>query len=836
MSRTKPNMTKSKSSPARSTGLSSAASMDKLSIMGIAASLYVVFFLFVAPFSKGLFYSYGFPFERPILNAVTWSAVLLLFVAVYYAFFRKTWNGSDWLGLLAWGVPLSYVLSTISAASRHYSVTVTLMFFLCAVLFLLGLIIARNPTGRTGLGYAIVTSGYLLVLYGFLNLFGNVYFEDAIMMGEDGLRMTSVFQYANAYASYLMALLLMCLVLLVTGKKKTSAAVHALLLVPILVSFLLTLSRGGVVMLPFIFLAVLPLLPLARQLLLFLYLAIGAGSAMLLSNTMTETGTKIYQHMVQFRKLDNHVHVVDRQNLLSLGDSVSRNGWFALLAVSLCAGGVLFLIQWLLAPRLEKALEGWNRRKLSHLYLPAGLIVLGLLGVAILFGVSGIGQYLPSSLQRIQKINFQEHSVLERLTMFSDALKIWLDYPVFGTGGGGWISLYTEYQHHAYSPRQVHSFFLQYLVETGLVGLVALFALLGFTFTAYIRRHARKREDSADGLLFYIAALALLVHSVLDFELSYAYLSGLVFLCLGGMASGAEGSFRIPEWKWLQSRRSLSRGIYSGLLGAAAILVLISGIRSLRADSLFNRGFYSPERSYAAVTEPIDQALKLAPGHPDYALNKASYMLSGYNQTKDETYYQGAMKLLDNLKKTEPHQGDIDQLQYSLYASKGQWSQALAVAKGKMERNRWVIDWYGMTASAYVQLGEQAAGKQIEVAQNAYQSALGIYSTLQSRMKELENLPKGELVTAPFYVTPGVALPVGQAYIRTGNGAEAVAVMREGISRGREDFEDPSMQVLTRWYLAALQKQGKTDKDISDKFLAKLPGEKQQIDALASSL
>ncbi|MGI6423707.1 MAG: O-antigen ligase family protein [Tepidanaerobacteraceae bacterium] len=56
-------------------------------------------------------------------------------------------------------------------------------------------------------------------------------------------------------------------------------------------------------------------------------------------------------------------------------------------------------------------------------------------------------------------------------------MKIIKEYPILGTGGGGWKAIYQAYQSYRYFTTEVHSFFLQLWVETGTVGLLALLAL-----------------------------------------------------------------------------------------------------------------------------------------------------------------------------------------------------------------------------------------------------------------------------------------------------------------------------------------------------------------------
>jgi hypothetical protein len=108
-------------------------------------------------------------------------------------------------------------------------------------------------------------SGYAIVLYWLLNYFGQTYANDALWFTLDTYRLSSVFQYPNTYAGLLSALFLASLYYTTHAQKWHWRFVHALMLVPVFVSLILTLSRTALVILPFIILIVLPFLRLAKQ-------------------------------------------------------------------------------------------------------------------------------------------------------------------------------------------------------------------------------------------------------------------------------------------------------------------------------------------------------------------------------------------------------------------------------------------------------------------------------------------------------------------------------------------------------------------------------------------
>src|SRR5690606_30831287 len=72
---------------------------------------------------------------------------------------------------------------------------------------------------------------------------------------------------------------------------------------------------------------------------------------------------------------------------------------------------------------------------------------------------------------RLQNISLNEHSSQARIAFYKDAFKVIKDYPILGTGGGGWLTLYQMYQSYLYWTTQAHNYFLQMWIEVGTVGL-----------------------------------------------------------------------------------------------------------------------------------------------------------------------------------------------------------------------------------------------------------------------------------------------------------------------------------------------------------------------------
>lgn len=130
---------------------------------------------------------------------------------------------------------------------------------------------------------------------------------------------------------------------------------------------------------------------------------------------------------------------------------------------------------------------------------------------------------LESLITRFQNIG-QEKSGIVRILFYKDGLKIFKDRWLLGGGGGAWEYLYRQYQSYSYPSTQAHNFPLQLGIETGILGLLVLIALLFYLVFGYFR-YTKKIQDKPSSELFtntaIITAMAsLFMHAVIDFDFS----------------------------------------------------------------------------------------------------------------------------------------------------------------------------------------------------------------------------------------------------------------------------------------------------------------------------
>ncbi|WP_322923936.1 Wzy polymerase domain-containing protein [Paenibacillus campi] len=788
----------------------------------------MILFLVWAPFQIALFNGLSYTFERPIFIAVSLSGLLIILGLIYFYKQVKLDDQRDMISLLIILLPISYMISMFGAASWHYAVNMVLIQWMYAFIFIIGSYMLRDRLSNKMIQMTIMGSAYLIVMFGFINWFGqaplggklvgwfsiavqNGTYVDAIMQDSNGWRLTSVFQYANTYAAFLMAMLFAGLFNVSRLKKWYDHLLHGFMLVPIISSLILTLSRGGLVVLPFVLLILLLMLRPAQQILWVIYMIIAGAATAAILNPVTDIGLQV------IAKYDG---------------AVAAKGWAYLLVASLIVGLLALVIGRFVAPKLESMTEGWGARRFASVWLPIGSAVLG--GIILLLLIAtNLRNLLPENIRvRFENINFQQSSVLERFTFYRDALKLFREYPIFGGGGGAWGASFEAYQNNPYVSRQVHNFFFQYLVEVGAVGFIIFILFIGFIFFAYIRSYIKSEQKVREGhFLYFIITVSILLHSLLDFNLSYAYMSILVYLGLGGMTA----AMIAKPLKRLRLKEGLIRGLYTVVIGMTAIIISFTSLRFAQAASdvaQVTNLSRNPQATYEQYRTLLDDALSIRSTYPEAVVYLSSLLIQGYQQTKNDQFYNEDLALLTKAHEREPYNKEIVKQMINLYQVHGESDKAFALTVDSLPKYKWDISWYENVITQAYTLGSQAyERKDYTTEQKDFQIGLNTYQQVLDGIQYLTTLPKGQLQGREFDITPQLALNVGQIYLMEGNNAQAVTVLKRGL---KDDLSDATNKQVAIYYLAALKKEGQNDQTVYANVIKADPKAKDQIDAIAS--
>jgi O-antigen ligase len=256
----------------------------------------------------------------------------------------------------------------------------------------------------------------------------------------------------------------------------------------------------------------------------FLILSIGAtwGLAASLFPLVPE---EVRRHRARKRRSSQPPSVLE-----AAGDKVPRLlllGFMAgVLSLGLVAtqsrGPILGLVT---AAALGGAWTWLRREERMHAAIGLGVPVCGLVLATIALGPRGaVGRFL--------NLGSDDISYVSRVAMWKESLRALQDAPVFGTGLGGWSTVWPLYEEapHLYFSRYAHNEYLQWAVELGVPGLVGL-VLLVAAFFGLVRRGLDVADQSlrtSVGVGLAVAILAVLLQSVADFPL---HTPGVALIC-----------------------------------------------------------------------------------------------------------------------------------------------------------------------------------------------------------------------------------------------------------------------------------------------------------------
>ncbi|WP_213530881.1 O-antigen ligase family protein [Paenibacillus cisolokensis] len=780
------------------------------------------------PFRQGLFNGWDFPYERPILDAMIVICTIMVLITAFLAF--QKWNPGNWASILAiliWLLPAVYSIAAFGAASRHSSQFMILISCTLSAFFVFGLYLLTTDRIRTFMEAVLMISGYVIVVYGLLNYFGQTYYPDALWYTLGTYRLSSVFQYPNTYAAVLTAIFLAALYYVTHATKWYWKFAHALMLVPTFVSLILTLSRAALVILPVIILIVLPFLRLTKQVQYLLHIMIAAIASFAITGGMGNVLNEVAATVLPKEK-GGPVNVLPFWNPLSL------KGWLLVLSASVVSALIILAIHRWVEPWLETKLSRLSNRKWSAIVVPAGLVILGLFAVSLFLTSPVVRNILPATIaDRLENINFNQHSVLERATFYKDGLKLAADYPFFGAGGGAWAALFQQYQNNPYYSSQAHSYIIQTLVETGWLGLLVHLLLIGAAYCLYIRSYVRYPEKRGNHFILYIFATSILIHSFIDFDMSYLSISALVFFCLGGMLSPYGSDLAIGTRAWMEWKGW--RLAYPVFLGLITVIVSFSMLKEYYANTQFFRAISmtNEQKPLNELLRPLNRAIELSPANPKFLLVKIDWMEQGYAQTKDVSYMQEAKKIIDRLKQYEPNNRLVILAKYRYHKNMNEIELALDELHEGVKKFPWDIEFYNTAIHEHYLLGERELLKYTNRDNESWNSALKLYNEIERRMQLLEELPEEQLQGRRFDISPDIRQLVAQIYYFTGKPERTIELLKSATGG---DLNEPLNRSSVRFYLAALDAIGQRDDELKRKLFAADPEEEQRLQELLKTI
>ena len=495
------------------------------------SALLITIIISLAPFWRGLFFQ---------ADQLMFSIPVFLIGIIW--FWRLRHNPE--MSKLDWAVvvlSLLYAVSNIVSQNRYQALCWAIQMVALAVIYF---IISRELTDKPKIILLVLRimtfMSSLVALNGLLAYTGLVWgLTDAVL----GDRLTATFQYPNTAAAFFNTGMILCLLMAEKVENKWEKALYSGLYSLQVIAFFLCRSRIAFLQLAIILLGFFLLIPWRNKIRVAVIGGLNTIASMLITNILQDL----------FKKAQEADEIWHAGHGLGIRLHWSATGGEALLwsLIAFAIGVGLYLI-------LDRTLRGFDSREPSRArqrsftYGVIGLTaVVGLLIVSSIFvpvvseGMRFVlSPILPTDLiNAITNISITDQNLTSRIMFIGNAIGIAKDYPLLGTGGGGYASVYSRYQPIFSTSRFTHSQPFQVLSETGIPGFIAYLSIWGFgtwlAFKILWQSFNAEQDDERHLLLAGLvpAVWAIGAHSTFDFDLTYVAMQMWVYVLFALIAA-----------------------------------------------------------------------------------------------------------------------------------------------------------------------------------------------------------------------------------------------------------------------------------------------------------
>lgn len=677
--------------------------------------------LLTTPYFRGLFFDTDF-YKFELILGVLFVVVIVI---------KQKQNLSrifqSYIALAVIGIALTYLLSALFSPVGFIAYKEAYRWLIYMLVFIGMLIILTRHLNEL-LQHVIFIAIAWVSIYGLFAQFEIVSFQDSYLQG----RIASVFQYANTFATIVAAGIIGILLYSINSKVIWGFRLaYSILLIPLSVVFIYTQSRATLVMLPIIWLVGLLFLNVRQQI----------------------------QYIVS-----TIILIISLIPILLMYTNYLNDKNYFMIFIILFTGILYASINTLIIILINR-IKGPKKTFYWRIILPIIVLVCGVVGLIMLSSPSVI-QLLPEALSsRLSDINLETRSVTERGTFYKDSVKLFMDYPILGSGGNGWNGLYYSYQSLPYTSTQTHSFFMKLLVEVGLLGTIMFLAfvgIFGYSLFRWFRKYGLNNDRIISVAIYLCMALMLLLHSIVDFDMSFGYFALLWFTLMAMIYV----EIREPDTELLFKQKWLVKPMMWGTVGISIVVLLFISLNAYSATINIS-GIH-----YSEALKKVNLKIALNPSNIEYRMQRLEILDIAAQNTTDSSYteqlLQEALKVSE-LDKNSP----VTLLHIGQYFAKyGYGKNALDVTKQAIEQAPWLL----VTYEQYISFGSQLSiamirNGDIEGAKESLQQVDYWLNSIEDKIQHLKTIPQSLQypefkLTDPILRNGGIALVVLNEYDR----------------------------------------------------------------------
>ncbi|MDD3269873.1 MAG: O-antigen ligase family protein [Syntrophomonadaceae bacterium] len=646
--------------------------------------------VFISPYFRGLYFEQEL---LPIIMVVALSFACCVGELLFKRDERFFNHPLDW-AILA--LMVSYLLSIINAVHIHQALQALLTMALFFMVYFMAGRMIRNESDYNRLILIAYMMGIGLAIAGMGAAAGIINIPGAYADGH----IRSTLQYHNTLAIYLTGLSLVGWGLTLRSERRISRLIYTggnFLMVIVIIG---AISRGTWILYPLGFM-------------LFIFVI-----------NKQSRGYALFNWAIFF--LFGVVSGFGFLNSINMGQKISALG-FVLAGLMMT-----IFMQWLVESGKRKANRPDGKENFFIIGAPQllGIWLVLMLGLfyMLLSNSGGITQIVPRQISaKVEKTSLQDYSVNDRLTFYQDAIKIARDYPLLGTGGGGWEALYHSYAERLYWSREVHSYYLQTLVEVGSLGLMALLAIV----VLFLKLLINFKQQLGDGNLSHyalwggaIAVIMIGMHSAIDFDFSLPSTGILFYALIGGIKGRIVNETR-TNIKLINKKNRTEINKFTGVIPAVlgiliALIILVEAGAIYRASQLKEIGAQAlEENKLEKASNFYQKAARLDPWQAVYQVNLAQIQALKADNDQNSQAHQEAKDYAARAAELEPYNSKVRNALINIYAMLREGdlriaeSEALVRANPLLEQSYEILAGNNMDAAWYfLQVGRKEQAEQ----------------------------------------------------------------------------------------------------------------------------
>jgi tetratricopeptide (TPR) repeat protein len=732
--------------------------------------------LLMSPYFRGLFFA---PEQE---QALIFAAVIFWF-AWLWKWIKRDYNFlSHPLDYFVLAFPVVYLISAFQAVNYGLAVDEVVKTTLYFMVYWLASRLVRNDNDIVMILNVIYISALGVSLAGLGTASGIIYINDGFLDG----RIYSTFQYPNALASFLAAVMFLGFYLWRrTGLPETddNKSQTNLIGVP---DWLNTKNVNK-----------------------YLY---AAGNFLLLTvfiGSKSQGGFLVFTIMLVLFIIglpkNNRIPVIIHFIFIGLSSLVAI--WQFLSSIATKNMGVAWL--WIFAGLgltiAGQALYNYSERKGLLQWITLHKKVIGGLFLLVLItSFAGAGIYMGNHSDAVKTLVEEMRNATERMYFFQDAMKMFKERPILGWGGGGWQEAYRAFQGYLYNSNQVHGHYFQIMVETGVVGLLVIMGIWA-SFLLYGHRlyHGTKENEAKRFIIWTIsiAAISIGMHAVIDFDLSLSALA-LVLWTLFGLVRGfgIYSSGIVAEEK--KSKKHLPPKYYvlTVVSVVSMLLVFFAGSLALAGSYYSQAGIYIQAKNLNKGVNLMIKASSYNPFNADYhnTLAQVYQAMGKYDEGIAE-----ARKAITLSKYSATRNAELASLYFN---SKKSSADAIIYAEKALSLAPFQIQWYEFLAETYFTVGiNECLSGNTENAKMYFQEAVRIPARINSRMESIGDLERQLWMVGPLLS------PTPQVKINMGSSQYMLGMWKEAETNLQAASKDEKTKGMAQFWLSILKsKQGKT--------------------------